>query len=82
MSPPEPPTSSLNGMPGSPSSTIFFHVSTGKRCEASISAASGATSVRANSRTMSRIMSCCSDRSSPCWIEGSVMPAMVIVLGS
>ena len=58
-----PPYSSGAAMPSSPSSAPRFQLSVGKRSSRSISLASGATSSRANARTMSRSILCSSVKS-------------------
>src|SRR5437867_7301 len=60
MSRPAPPSSSGHGTPRSPSSPIFFTFSHGNADSASSCAATGATSSRANCRTISRVAWCCS----------------------
>ena len=69
--PSEPPTSSGNGTPGRPSSTIVFHVSSGKRWFSSMSCAWGASSFCAKSATISRTIVCSSVRSKAWRMAGS-----------
>src|SRR4051812_28816340 len=57
---PAPPSSSDHGTPSSPSSPIFLTFSQGNLPSASQCAAVGATSSRANCRTISRVARCCS----------------------
>src|SRR5947207_7534913 len=57
---PAPPSSSGHGMPSSPNSPILRMFSHGNVASASCFAATGATSSRANCRTISRTCRCCS----------------------
>ncbi len=59
---PTPPYSSGQGTPNSPSSAILATLSQGKRLSRSYSAATGAISFSANSRTVARSMRCSSVR--------------------